>query len=179
MQGKRVALLEFDLRRPKISKQFAVPAEHPGLSTFLIGKCKPADCRYSLAEDESERFDLFVSGPIPPNPQELIGSAKMEELKAYLDKNYDLVVIDTPPFGMVADAQILGKWADVTLVLVRYMQTVFDQVQEINDWHEKGTFPSMSVVLNGVKKTGYFGNKYGYYYYRRKYGYGYYSYAGK
>jgi len=177
LQGKRVALLEFDLRRPKIAKSFNVPSDHLGLSTLLIGKCKPADCIFNLSDEANEKFDLFVSGPIPPNPQELISGNIMLDLKEYLDNNYDIVVIDTPPFGMVADAQILGKWADITLIVARYYQTIFDQVNEVNEWNENGLLPNISFLLNGVRQTGYFGNRYGYYYYRRKYGYGYYTYG--
>jgi len=177
LQGKKVALLEFDLRRPKISKEFDLASDRAGMSTFLIGKCEIAEVIQSIAEDGEDKFDLFTSGPIPPNPQELMSSPGMDKLKEYLDANYDIIVIDSPPFGMVADAQILGKWADVTLIITRYYQTIFDQIEEINDWKERAIFPSMSIILNGVLNTGYFGNKYGYYYYRRKYGYGYYTYG--
>jgi Mrp family chromosome partitioning ATPase len=177
LQGKKVALLEFDLRRPKIAKEFNLPSDRVGLSTFLIGKCEIADIIHNVADDTDVKFDLFTSGPIPPNPQELMSSAEMVKLKEYLDAHYDIIVIDSPPFGMVADAQILGKWADATLIITRYYQTVFEQIEEINDWKERAVFPSMSIILNGVMNTGYFGNRYGYYYYRRKYGYGYYTYG--
>jgi len=177
LQGKKVALLEFDLRRPKISKEFNVPSDHVGLSNFLIGKCKVEDIIYKCVDEPDEHLDLFVSGPIPPNPQELISGEYMKQLKEYLDANYDVVVVDTPPFGMVADAQILGKWADLTLVITRYQQTIFEQVQDINEWADKKLFNNMALILNGVRNTGYFGNRYGYYYYRRKYGYGYYTYG--
>jgi capsular exopolysaccharide synthesis family protein len=177
LQGKKVALLEFDLRRPKISKEFNVQAEHLGLSNLLIGKCEPQEAIFHCIDEPDEKLDLFVSGPIPPNPQELISGEYMIKLKNYLDTNYDVVVIDTPPYGMVADAQILGKWADVTLVVTRYQQTIFEQIQDINDWYERKVFKNMGIILNGVRNSGYFGNKYGYYYYRRKYGYGYYTYG--
>jgi len=86
-----------------------------------------------------------------------------------------LVIIDTPPFGIVADAQILGAWSDVTLIVTRFQQTVREQIMEINQWQERRIFKSMALVFNGVRNSGYFGNKYGYYYYKRKYGYNYYS----
>jgi len=105
----------------------------------------------------------------------LISTSHMKTLKAYLDANYDMVVVDTPPFGIVADAQILAEWADVSLIVTRFQQTVREQVQEINEWNNRGLFKSMAIVFNGVKNSGYFGYKYGYYYYKRKYGYSYYS----
>ena len=92
-----------------------------------------------------------------------------------MDENYEVVIIDTPPFGIVADAQILANWADLTLIVTRFNQTVREQVQEINEWQSRGVFKSVALIFNGVKNSGYFGYKYGYYYYKRKYGYGYYS----
>ena len=85
------------------------------------------------------------------------------------------MIVDTPPFGIVADAQILGAWADLVLMVTRFNQTTSDQILEINEWVDNGVFKSVGMIFNGVKNSGYFGYKYGYYYYKRKYGYGYYS----
>ncbi|MEO6669789.1 MAG: polysaccharide biosynthesis tyrosine autokinase [Ferruginibacter sp.] len=175
MQGKKVALLEFDLRRPKISKALGVSSEKPGLTSVLIGKADISDIVFSLEKNYNETLDFFPAGAIPPNPQELISGEYIKGIKHHLDQNYEVVVIDTPPFGIVADAQILGQWADVTLVVTRFQQTVKEQVAEINEWNERNIFKSMALVFNGVKNKGYFGNKYGYYYYKNKYGYSYYS----
>ena len=175
LQGKKVALLEFDLRRPKLTKALGLEANSAGLTGLLIGNSTPADILLPIINDEKEHLDLFPSGAIPPNPQELLSSKYMLTLKKYLDENYDIIVIDTPPFGIVADAQILGAWADLTLIVTRFNQTVKEQIQEINEWHSRGVFKSEGIIFNGVKNTGYFGYKYGYYYYKRKYGYGYYS----
>ena len=175
LQGKKVALVEFDLRRPKIAKALGLSDEKVGLTSLLLGKNTPDEIVISISNKEDETLDLFPCGTVPPNPQELISTEYMQILKNYLDENYDLVVIDSPPFGIVADAQILGKWADLTLVITRFQQTIKDQIQEINEWNNKGLFKSIAIVFNGVKNSGYFGYKYGYYYYKRKYGYNYYS----
>lgn len=175
LQGKRVALLEFDLRRPKIHKALNMSDIKIGLTSFLLGKYKVEEMVIPINSKPEEKFDLFPSGPIPPNPQELVSNENMKILKAYLDANYDIVIVDTPPFGIVADAQILGRWADLTLIVTRFQQTVREQILEINEWNERGLFKSMGIVFNGVKNSGYFGYKYGYYYYKRKYGYNYYS----
>ncbi len=174
LQGKRVALLEFDLRRPKLSKALGISTK-TGLTSVLIGKATPAEIVENIVNEQKQKLDLFPAGAIPPNPQELISGEYIHVLKKYLDDNYDVIVIDTPPFGIVADAQILGAWADVTLIVTRFQQTVREQVLEINEWHERGLFKSMALVFNGVKNSGYFGSKYGYYYYKRKYGYSYYT----
>ena len=176
LQGKKVALLEFDLRRPKISKTIGLEDVKYGISTCLTGKNTFESIRYAIVNDDTEQFDLFPAGPVPPNPQELMSTRFMEEFKTYLDARYDIIIIDSPPYGIVADAQILGKWADLTLIVTRFNQTVREQVVEINEWRDNGLFKNISIIFNGVKNSGYFGYKYGYYYYKRKYGgYGYYS----
>lgn len=175
LQGKRVALLEFDLRRPKIHKALNMSDVKVGLTSFLLGKYTCEEMVIPINSKPDEKLDLFPSGPIPPNPQELVSNDNMKKLKAYLDANYDIVIVDTPPYGIVADAQILGRWADLTLIVTRFQQTVREQVQEINEWNERGLFKSIALVFNGVKNSGYFGYKYGYYYYKRKYGYNYYT----
>lgn len=175
LQGKRVALLEFDLRRPKIHKALNMSDIKAGLTSFLLGKYSCSEIVIPINAKPDEKLDLFPSGPIPPNPQELVSNENMKKLKEYLDANYDIVIVDTPPYGIVADAQILGKWADVTLIVTRFQQTVREQIQEINEWNERGLFKSIALVFNGVKNSGYFGYKYGYYYYKRKYGYNYYT----
>ena len=175
LQGKKVALLEFDLRRPKITSSIGLLEIDKGLSTFLIGKATVDEIIHTVVKDEEEHLDLFPAGSIPPNPQELISSKYMRVLKDYLDKNYEVVVIDSPPFGVVADAQILAMYADITLIISRFNLTTVDQIKEVNAWNERKIFKSMAMVFNGVKNSGYFGYQYGNYYYRRKYGYGYYN----
>lgn len=172
LQGKRVALLEFDLRRPKLSKQFGY-AEQQGISTILIGKTNPGDVTFRIQDDGI--LDLFPAGPVPPNPSELMSLDRMQEFKAYLDQHYDVVIMDTPPNGIVSDAQLLQPWADITLVITRFRLTVREQVREIEEWYQGGMFQPMGILFNGVSVSGYYGNKYSYYYHKRKYGYKYYS----
>ncbi len=179
LQGKKVALLEFDLRRPKISSAVGVTRDKPGLSSVLIGKSAIEDIIVPIEGQQQGRLDFFPAGAIPPNPQELLSGTYINNIKAHLDSNYEIVVVDTPPYGIVADAQILGEWADVTLIVTRFKQTIKDQVAEINEWEGRKVFKRMAIVFNGVKNKGYFGSKYGNYYYKRKYGYTYYSGEGK
>jgi tyrosine-protein kinase Etk/Wzc len=172
LQGKRVALLELDLRRPKLSKRFAV-SQQDGLSSFLIGKIEVSDLAIRVSDEM--HLDLFPAGVVPPNPSELLSSDKMLELKGYLDAHYDVVVIDTPPNGIVADAQLLQSWIHISLIITRFRMTVREQIKDIEDWYHGGLFKPMAVILNGVSIQGYYGNRYGYYYAKRKYGYKYYA----
>lgn len=173
IQGKRVALLEFDMRRPKLAKRFGIKTKE-GLSSMLAGKI-PVDKIAVPLMESSEHFHFYPAGILPPNPQELMAGEHMQKLKDYLDKNYDVVVLDSPPYGIVADAQILEPWSDITIMVVRFGLTIADQVHEIQDWYEKGHFPRMAIVFNGLRDSGYYGYKYGYYYYKRRYGYSYYA----
>lgn len=172
LQGLKVALLEFDMRKPKLARRMGINNKQ-GLSTVLMGLTNPADIFVNDAE--APNLHLYPTGAIPPNPSELIAMAGMETLKQYLLAHYDVVVIDTPPFGLVADAQMLAEWVDVSLVVVRFNVTPREQVREIENWNQQHKLGKMAVVLNGVKTEGYYGYNYTPYYYRRKYGYEYYS----
>ena len=172
LQGKRVALVEFDLRRPKISKRLGINSKK-GISTLLIGRDEPKDILIK-AFDEGH-VDLFPAGPVPPNPSELMSGERMKILKDYLDAHYDVIILDTPPNGIVADAQLLNSWTDIVLVVTRFQMTQREQIREVEDWHFSGLFKPMAVVFNGVRVKGYYGYKYGYYYTKRRYGTGYYT----
>jgi capsular exopolysaccharide synthesis family protein len=170
--GKKVALLEFDLRKPKLRERFGLPSGK-GIVNVLLGELEPASIVQPVME--GYHLDLMISGPIPPNPSELIAMPRMENLKQFLDDNYDVVIIDTPPFGLVTDAQLLDSWADISLVVVRFMNTFRDQVAEIEEARQNKAFGNMAVIFNGIKTVGYYGYRYGYYGQKRKYGYGYYA----
>jgi len=170
--GKKVALLEFDLRKPKLRERFGLPSGK-GIVNVLLGELEPDAIVQPVME--GYHMDLMISGPIPPNPSELIAMPRMENLKKYLDENYDVVIIDTPPFGLVTDAQLLDSWADISLVVVRFMSTFRDQVAEIEEARHNKAFSNMAVIFNGIKTVGYYGYRYGYYGQKRKYGYGYYA----
>lgn len=171
LQDKKVALLEFDLRRPKLAERFGIKAKH-GLTHFLIGRSTVEELALPVTEDGC--LHLFASGPIPPNPSELLVKVKMDELFDYLEMNYDVIVIDTPPYGIVADAQLMKDRVDVTLIVTRFRYTIREQVHEIEDWCRNTIFPNTAILFNGIRSKGYYGYKYGYYANKRKYGYSYY-----
>lgn len=163
LSGKKVVLMEMDLRKPKISENLGLQ-NSIGFSTYVIGKneidqiIKPSGIH--------ENFWVISSGPIPPNPAELLLLERTEELFAYLRSEFDYIIIDTAPIGLVADAQLLAKFADTTLYLVRQGYTFKQQLQLSKELYEQNKFAKLNIVVNDVK----IGDSYGYSY---GYGYGY------
>jgi capsular exopolysaccharide synthesis family protein len=169
----KVVLLEFDLRKPKISKELGI-VKNVGLSTYLIGKASAEEIVYP--HPQTANFSIIPSGPIPPNPSELIGSKRLEELFDFLKVNYDYIIIDSPPVGSVTDAKILAKVADATLYIVRQDFTHSSFLELINDLQQKKILPNLNIVFNGIKVKKIPGYSYGYgngYKYGYGYGYGY------
>ncbi len=165
LAGKKTVILEFDIRKPKILTGLNM-GRHPGISNFLVGKAELKELVLPIPGYEN----LFVlpCGPIPPNPAELLLDSRVKELFAWLRQNFDVIIIDTAPVGMVSDAQTLGQFADCTLYLVRQRHTFKKQVGLIDDIYREKKLPAVSIIINDVKlKAGY-----GYYGYGR-YGYGY------
>jgi len=172
LAGKKTIILEFDIRKPRILAGLGI-AKGPGISNFLIGKAELKDIVKQVPEQEN----LYVlgCGPIPPNPSELLLDPKMDEMFAWLKENFDIVLVDTAPVGMVSDAMTLSKYADSTLYLVRQGHTFKKQIALIDEFYTENKLPKVSIIINDVKiKPGY--GYYGYGRYGYGYGYGYGSY---
>ena len=175
LTGDRVALLECDLRKPKISKAMGIDS-NIGISNYLIGKATEKDI--IKAYQGIEALSVIPSGPTPPNPAELLSNTKFSELITSLKQRYDYLIIDTPPVAAVTDAKIIGAFADATLYIIRHNYTNTAFLSLINDIGQKKTLPNINLVLNGIvnkKILGQaFGHSYGYSYgYGYGYGYGY------
>jgi capsular exopolysaccharide synthesis family protein len=170
LAGKKTIILEFDIRKPKILSGLAI-AKGPGITNYLVGKANLEE----VIKPVPGQDNLFVlgCGPVPPNPSELLLDARVDEMFAWLQANFDVVLIDTAPVGMVSDAMTLSKHADCTLYLVRQGHTFKKQIALIDEFYINNKLPKVSININDVKlKPGY-----GYYGYGR-YGYGYgYDYA--
>ncbi len=172
LAGKKTVILEFDIRKPKLLSGLGI-SKGPGITNFLVGKVKLEDVVKQVPDQEN----LFIlgCGPIPPNPAELLLSGKVEEMFDWLRQNFDVVLVDTAPVGMVSDAMTLSKFADATLYLVRQGHTFKKQVALIDEFYQGQKLPKLSIVINDVKlKPGY--GYYGYGRYGYGYGYGYGSY---
>jgi capsular exopolysaccharide synthesis family protein len=172
LAGKKTIILEFDIRKPKVLSGLGMP-KGPGITNYLIGKSSLPELIRQVPDQEN----LFVlgCGPVPPNPSELLLDPKVEEMFTWMRSQYDVVIVDTAPVGMVSDAQTLGKFANCTLYLVRQGHTFKKQVTLIDEFYRENKLPSVSIIINDVKmKPGY--GYYGYGRYGYGYGYGYGSY---
>ena len=161
LMGKKVVLLEMDMRKPKLSEHFNLSRE-TGLSNFFIGSKDPIEVIKSVPNQPN----LFVipSGPIPPNPSELLVNGKLEELLAYLDKTFDYILIDTAPVSPVTDAYLISPLCDATLYVIRHGVTPKMFVQKMDEQNKIRELKNRAIVFNGVKQRGVkgYGNSYGY-----------------
>lgn len=173
LAGKRTVLLEMDIR--KGSKKDKDGNILPGITHYLSGRVNSLDDLirpYAGYED----LDVVTSGPIPPNPSELLLGEALDELIGQLRERYEYIIIDTVPYGMVADAQIISRVVDMCIYVIREGMMDRRRLPDIEDLYTGGKLPNMAVLLNDVryKHAGY---GYGYGYYGYGYGKGYYGYG--
>lgn len=181
---KRVIILEFDLRKPKIAHYLGI-ANDGGISSYLAGMCGLEGVIKATGIHEN----LYVAncGPIPPNPGELLVSDKTAQLFEELHEMFDVIIVDTAPIGMVSDALILSKFCTTNLFIIRQSYTVKDQVRMFDVLHKDGKIQNPAIIFNGVeflRKYGYgyggsSGYGYGYVYGYQNTGYGYYEVSNK
>lgn len=184
-KGKnKTVIIGCDLRKPKIYKDFSL-SNDVGVVNFLVGQ----EEKENIIQTTNDKYlDFIASGPVPPNPSELLMSEKMSELIAWLKTKYDYIVLDTPPLGLVVDARHLMMYSNINLYMVRQDYTKHQVLEGLNDLAESGRVKDMYLILNDAKiKRGYgygygYGSTYGYGY-AYGYGYGYkaknYGYYGK
>lgn len=168
LTGKKTVLVGLDLRKPKIFGDFEISNDF-GVVNYLIGQKTLDEVVQSTQHDN---LDIITSGPIPPNPSELLISEQMEEFIEELKTRYDYVVLDTPPFGLVADALDLTTFADATIYIVRQDYSKKAMLNMINDKYQKREVKNISFVFNDYRQKAKYGYGYGY-----GYGYAYGSYG--
>jgi tyrosine-protein kinase Etk/Wzc len=169
LTGKRVILLEFDLRKPKLSENLGVDHNINGFTNYVMSESREIE-PYIKPLFFSENCFLMSSGPIPPNPTELLMSPKFDNLMLYLKKNFDYVIIDSAPIGLVSDAQVIEQHVDLSIYVLRQNYTYKSQINIINDLKNQQKFKNLYIITNDIstKQGGYYGYGHGY-----GYGYGY------
>ena len=145
LMGKKVVLIELDLRKPKLSDNFNV-SRTTGISNYLIGKMKPDEL---IKSTRFENLSLIPSGPIPPNPSELISNGRLKELLNYLEKSFDYIILDTAPISPVTDAFIISPIVDVTLFVIRHDYTPKVLLQKLDEQHKMENLKNASIIYNG------------------------------
>jgi capsular exopolysaccharide synthesis family protein len=163
--GERVLMIDGDLRRPQVARVFDLEGV-VGLTTVLIGTIEFED---AVQPSPVDNLDVLTSGAVPPNPSELLQSQAMHDLLERGKKEYDVIVIDTPPLLPVTDAALLAAQADGALVVVRHGKTTRDQLNHSMERLEAVDAKALGVVLNMIP-SGRNSKRYGYGY---GYGYGY------
>lgn len=170
MSEKKTIILGLDLRKPKIFDDFNIQNEL-GAVNFLIGQ-KTLD--EVIQKTHIPYLDVITSGPIPPNPSELILGDSMKDFMEQLKKKYDYIILDTPPVGLVSDALELSQFCDVTLYVIRQNFTKKEMLTLLNNRTKRGELINVSIIFNGYENKAKYGVGYGYGYgYGYSYGYGY------
>ncbi|MCB9165614.1 MAG: CpsD/CapB family tyrosine-protein kinase, partial [Flavobacteriales bacterium] len=168
--GKKVLLLELDLHKPKVASGLGMSSSK-GLSTVLVGKL---EWRQAVMPTQFDNFSVILSGPTPPNASELILSKHLEQLFTEAAKEFDYVLVDTPPVGLITDALLMARFVDATLFVVNTRFASKDHVSNALEVLQANPSKNTGFILNGVriKKSKYYYNtNYGYGY-RYAYGYG-------
>jgi capsular exopolysaccharide synthesis family protein len=166
LSNQKVVVLDVDLRKPKVHHVFSQENNIKGISTILIGEYEIEEC---ITQTEVDGLDFIPAGPIPPNPSELIISDRFDTMLDHLKKIYDVIIIDTPPVGLVTDGMLVMEKADLPVYVMRsdYSRRIF--VKTLNQLERNKSFKSLSVILNAVSLSA--DRSYGY----GKYGFGYYE----
>ena len=170
MSNNKTLLVGLDLRKPQIQKIFGLNSDI-GMSTYLIQKNTFEEI---VTATHIEGLDIVLSGPIPPNPAELIETKHMNEFFEEARKRYDYIIVDTAPVALVTDALLLTKYVDANIYVVRQDYSNKNVLKLITELHQHKSVENLSILLNDVRISTNYGSKYGYRYgYRYGYGYGY------
>ncbi|MDW7693817.1 polysaccharide biosynthesis tyrosine autokinase [Flammeovirgaceae bacterium SG7u.111] len=165
MADTKVLVIDLDLRKPKVHLAFN-GSNGRGVSTILIGRHEASEC---IVKSDIPTLHYLSAGPIPPNPSELIMSEAFDKLLEKLKLEYDTIILDSPPVGLVTDGVIVMKKADIPIYVFRagYSKVAF--TASVNNLFEINKLNNISVILNAADVK----NSYGYSYYSPAYGYGY------
>ena len=175
--GKKVVIVGLDIRKPGLNKVFNISKKEHGITQFLTN---PAINLMDLVQPSDINKNLYIlpGGTVPPNPTELLARDGLEKAIETLKQNFDYVILDTAPVGMVTDTLLIGRVADLSVYVCRADYTRKAEFTLINELAENNKLPNLCIAINGVdlqkKKYGYCYGKYGKYYgYGKRYGYGY------
>jgi capsular exopolysaccharide synthesis family protein len=177
--GKKVMLVGCDIRKPALGRLFGKSNSKHGLTNLLRAEHVTAELLHNETCDSGVHpgLDLLLSGPVPPNPTELLSRKNLEEVFDLLSEKYDYIILDTAPVGLVTDTLQLAHFANVSCFVCRADYTPKSNLTMLDSLAQENKLPNACVVLNGVDMSK---RKYGYYYGYGRYGkYGRYGNYGK
>ena len=151
--GKKVLLIDADLRRPTVHKKLKIENSE-GLSGVLAGFSSAERAVISI----NPNFSVLPSGTTPPNPSELLASREFEELLSKLKDEYDYIIVDTPPVGIVSDALTIGRISDGILLVIKEKATTYKDFERVVDSLKLAEITLLGVVLNGSVSREYYPN---------------------
>lgn len=194
--GKRVLLVGLDIRRPRLNTLFEINDKRHGITNLLVkNDVSWEDIQHQLVPSGvNNNLEILMAGPVPPNPAELCARKSLDDIFAILREQYDFIIVDTAPVGLVTDTLAIGRVVDATIYTCRADYTSRDAFTMVNQLAEEEKLPNINIIINGIdmskKKYGYaygygkygrygrYGNysRYGSYKYG-KYGYSHYGYS--
>lgn len=177
--GKKVVIVGLDIRKPGLNKVFNIPKKEHGITQYLT-KTTANLMDFVQPSDINKNLFILPGGTVPPNPTELLARGGLEKAIETLKANFDYVILDTAPVGMVTDTLLIGRVADLSVYVCRADYTHKAEFTLINELAENNKLPNLCIAINGLdlnsRKYGYYYGygKYGKYYgYGKRYGYGY------
>ena len=177
--GKKVVIVGLDIRKPGLNKVFNISKREQGITQYLANPEKNLMDLVQLS-DVSKNLYILPGGTVPPNPTELLARDGLDKAIETLKENFDYVILDTAPVGMVTDTLLIGRVADLSVYVCRADYTRKNEYTLINELIDGNKLPNLCTVINGLdlkkRKYGYYYGygKYGKYYgYGKRYGYGY------
>ena len=170
--GKRVIIVGLDIRKPGLNKIFNIPRKEQGITQYLSNPEKNL-MDFVQPSDVSKNLYILPGGIVPPNPTELLARDGLDKAIETLKKNFDYVILDTAPAGMVTDTLLVGRVADLSVYVCRADYSRKAEFTLINELAADNKLPNICTIINGLdlkkKKYGYY---YGYGKYGKYYGYG-------
>lgn len=176
--GKKVLVMGLDIRKPRLTNLFELKDKNIGITNLLVhdNPIREDICANILNSGVNRNLDIMPAGPIPPNPAELVSRESLDNIFATLRKEYDYIIVDTAPVGLVTDTLMIARVADLTVYMCRADYTPKSSFEFINSLSAQKKLPQVSIVINGIDMSK---KKYGYYYGYGKYGkYGRYGKSG-
>ncbi|MBD8490061.1 polysaccharide biosynthesis tyrosine autokinase [Echinicola sp. CAU 1574] len=159
LKGKKTLLMGLDLRKPKIAADFKLNNDR-GIST-----CLSADIPWQkvVQSTSTAHLDVLLSGPIPPNPAEILLQEKFNEIMQEIKEKYEVVIMDCPPVGLVSETKELFRYADINIFVFRQEYSRKENVELLNDLHERGGVKKLYGLLNDIHiRSTRYGYGYGY-----------------